>query len=125
LAYGDAIYKANKDRIAGIQVLSGTGAVRLGFEFMRRYLPAGTNVYIPNPTWPNHVNIARDSMFPQKEYRYFDAKTKGVNVTGMLEDINNMPEGSVVLFHACAHNPTGILNLYNCLGCDLTLDEWK
>ena len=90
-------------------MLSGTGAIRLGFEFMARYLPQGTSVYIPNPTWPNHVNIARDSHFSQKEYRYFDPSTKGVHFNAFMEDLKAMPSGSVVLLHACAHNPTGII----------------
>jgi aspartate aminotransferase len=116
LAYGPELYAANIARTAGVQVLSGTGAIRLGFEFMARYLPAGTAVYIPNPTWPNHVNIARDAHFTQKEYRYFDPSTKGVQFNGFMEDLHAMPTGSVVLLHACAHNPTG---------CDLTPDQWK
>lgn len=70
---------------------------------------------MPNPTWPNHLNIARDSNLPYKEYRYFHPKTKGVDFDGMLEDLNNAKEGSVALFHACAHNPTGT-NL-----CDIIL----
>jgi aspartate/tyrosine/aromatic aminotransferase len=63
--------------------------VRLAFAFFQRFLPNGTNVYIPNPTWPNHLNIARDSNLSFKEYRYFDPKTKGVDITGLLEDLNN------------------------------------
>lgn len=65
-------------------------------------------MYIPNPTWPNHLNIARDANFPFKEFRYFDPKTKGVDFDGLLEDLSKAVEGSVVLLHACAHNPTGI-----------------
>jgi aspartate aminotransferase len=49
---------------------------------------------------------------PYKEFRYYDPNTKGVNFSGLLEDLNAMPEGSVVLLHACAHNPTGLLNIY-------------
>ena len=91
LAFGSELYAANRDRLAGTQVLSGTGAVRLGFAFIQRFLPAGTNVHFPSPTWPNHINIANDSSLKFREYRYFDAKTKGVDVTGLLEDLNKAP----------------------------------
>jgi aspartate/tyrosine/aromatic aminotransferase len=73
-------------------------------------------MYFPNPTWPNHHNIARDCGWNFKGYRYFDPNTKGVDLNGMLEDLDKAPKGSVVVMHACAHNPTG---------CDLKMDEWK
>ncbi len=107
LAYGDELYAENKDRIAGIQALSGTGAIRLGCEFIKRYLPKETTIFIPNPTWPNHPTIAEQTNIPYKSYRYYDSSLKGINFTNLLEDINNMPKGSVLLLHACAHNPTG------------------
>lgn len=69
------------------------------------------SLYVPNPTWPNHNNIARDSGFQVKEYTYYNPATKRVNFNGLHKDLENMPEGQFVLFHACAHNPTG---------CDLT-----
>lgn len=108
LAFGGQFYDANRDRIAGTQVLSGTGACRLAFAFFERFLPKGTNLLIPNPTWPNHLNIAKDAHLPYKEYRYFDPSTKGVDFNGLVEDLNKANVGDVVLFHACAHNPTGI-----------------
>ena len=86
--------------------MSGTGAVRLACEFLKRYLP-NTTVYIPNPTWPNHFNIVRDAGLQSKEYTYFDAKTKGINFQGFIKDIEAAPAGSTILLHACAHNPTG------------------
>lgn len=79
LGYGDTFYNANKDRLAGAQVLSGTGALRTGFDFLKRFLPAGTTVYVPNPTWPNHNNIARDAGFKVEFYSYYDPAIKGVN----------------------------------------------
>lgn len=57
LGYGDKFYNINKDRIAGAQMLSGTGALRIGFEFLRRFLPTNTGVYLSNPTWVNHNTI--------------------------------------------------------------------
>ncbi|CAD8153035.1 unnamed protein product [Paramecium octaurelia] len=115
LGYGDAYYAQNGKSIAGCQVLSGTGAVRLGFEFSKKFLPQGTKVYMPNPTWPNHHNIARMAGLEISEYRYFDPKTRGVDFSGLVEDLNKAQNGSVILFHACAHNPTG---------CDLTTAQW-
>ncbi len=67
--------------------MSGTGAVRLGFEFAKKFLPEGTKVYVPNPTWPNHHNIARMAGLEFKEYRYFDPKTRGVDFNGLVEDL--------------------------------------
>lgn len=68
---------------------------------------------MPNPTWPNHHNIAKDSGLEFGSFRYFDPKTKGVDFTGLMEDLNKVEDGSVLLLHACAHNPTG---------CDLKMD---
>jgi len=73
---------------------------------LKRYLP-GATLYIPNPTWPNHFNIARDAGVPSKEYKYFDPATKGIDYNGFIKDIEGAPNGSVILLHACAHNPTG------------------
>jgi aspartate/tyrosine/aromatic aminotransferase len=93
-------------RVAAVQSLSGTGACRIGTEFCKRFL-GDRLVYVPNPTWPNHKNIAADSGLKWKEYRYWDAKTKGLDLKGLLEDLTNAPEGSIIFLHACAHNPTG------------------
>jgi aspartate aminotransferase len=75
LAFGEDYYKAKGKQIAACHCLSGTGSVRLGFQFISRFLP-GVQIYIPDPTWPNHLNIARDSGLPFKLYKYFNPKTK-------------------------------------------------
>ncbi|EAR96540.1 class I/II aminotransferase (macronuclear) [Tetrahymena thermophila SB210] len=116
LGYGDAFYSSNKDRLAGVQVLSGTGALRTGFDFLKKFLPAETTVYVPNPTWPNHNNIARDAGFKVEFYTYYDPATKSVNFSKLLDEAKTFKNGSVFILHACAHNPTG---------CDLSINQWK
>lgn len=115
LAYGENSTPINDKRWVGIQALSGTGSLRLGFAFIQRYLP-GKTVYITNPTWPTHRTIAQDCFVPWKEYTYYDPKTKGLNFEGMLKDMDAAPNGSVFLLHPCAHNPTGV---------DLTQEQWR
>jgi aspartate aminotransferase len=92
-------------RYAAIQSLSGTGALRIAGEYLNRFKPLP--VYLPNPTWGNHVPIFEDSGLKVNYYRYYDAKTKGLDFKGMLEDLNKIPQ-SAILFHVCAHNPTGV-----------------
>lgn len=103
--YGEG---ADLSHIAGVQSLGGTGACRLGGEFFSRFLPNGTHIYIPDVTWGNHLAIFKSCGLDVQRYRYFDASANGLNFDGMLEDISKAPEGSIILLHACAHNPTGI-----------------
>lgn len=111
-AYGEQDFS----KIAGVQTLSGTGACRIGGSFLSTFLPAGTSIYIPDPTWGNHIAIFKNCGLDVQRYRYFDYETNGLDYEGMMEDLGNAPEGSVVLLHACAHNPTG---------CDPTHEQWK
>jgi len=71
---------------------------------------------MPGPTWANHHNIWNDSHVPWKEYRYYKPETKGLDFEGMMEDIKAAPNGSVMLLHACAHNPTGV---------DPSVNQWS
>nr|BBA45751.1 glutamate oxaloacetate transaminase, mitochondrial-like [Pachyrhynchus infernalis] len=98
------------------QSVSGTGALRLGAAFLAKFFQGNKVIYFPKPTWGNHKNIFAAEGFEGKFYRYYDAETIGLNFRGMREDISKIPEKSVILFHAVAHNPTGI---------DPTMDEWK
>ncbi len=68
-----------------MQALSGTGALRLGGEFLRRHRPCA--IAVPAPTWTNHFNIFESAGLPTSEYRYFDKKTLGLDLKGMLEDL--------------------------------------
>lgn len=100
---------------ASIQSISGTGALRIGAEFLQRYAPLKT-IWVPIPTWGNHNQIFKFSGLEVKTYRYYDPKTCGLDFAGMVEDLSSAPSGSVILLHACAHNPTGV---------DPKPEQWK
>jgi len=112
-AYG---IDAPLDRIAGVQTLSGTGACRVGGEFLAAFTPFQKIIYIPDPSWGNHHKIFKECGLQTETYRYYDRSKNGLDFEGMVEDIRNAPTGSIILLHACAHNPTG---------CDPTPDQWK
>ncbi|VVB10732.1 unnamed protein product [Arabis nemorensis] len=103
-----------EQKVATIQGLSGTGSLRLAAALIERYFP-GAKVLISSPTWGNHKNIFNDAKVPWSEYRYYDPKTIGLDFEGMIADIKEAPEGSFILLHGCAHNPTGI---------DPTPEQW-
>lgn len=103
VAYGNTA----GDNLAATQCLSGTGGLRVGFEFCARWLGKSTQVYIPKPTWPNHKNVIRDSGLEWKEFRWYNPETKAFDLKGLTEDLKKAPKGSIILLHACAHNPTG------------------
>jgi len=100
--------------VATAQTLSGTGALRLGAEFVKRYAP-GAAIYVSSPTWGTHNSIMEHAGVPCKPYRYWDPANRNLNLAGMLEDIEAAPEGSFMMLHAAAHNPTGV---------DPTQGEW-
>ena len=103
------------DNVASIQSLSGTGALRIGFRFLSKFYPFKKKIFFPKPTWGNHLAIAEGAGLEIGEYRYYDPKTKGIDFDGLIEDLKNMEKNSIVLFHACAHNPTG---------ADLNHEQW-
>ncbi|WP_028241209.1 amino acid aminotransferase [Stutzerimonas azotifigens] len=102
-------------RVVTTQALGGTGALKVGADFLKRMLPDSL-VAISDPSWENHRALFESAGFPVHSYRYYDAATNGVNRAGMLEDLRQLPARSVIVLHACCHNPTGV---------DLTLDDWK
>lgn len=99
-----------------VQSISGTGALRLGGEFIKKYYKLSKTVLLPIPTWGNHNAIFECSALQIKGYRYYDKNTNGLDLASMLKDLSDAAQGSIVLLHACAHNPTGV---------DPTRDEWK
>ena len=107
LAYGPDSAPLKDGRIAVTQSISGTGALRIGGEFLSRFYPGAKKIYIPNPSWANHNVLFKDSGLEVAKYRYYDPNTIGLDFDGMVEDIKAAPEGSIILLHACAHNPTG------------------
>ena len=102
-------------RVITTQAVGGTGALKTGADFLKRLLPNSV-VAISDPSWENHRALFESAGFPVQHYRYYDAASHGVNRAGMLEDLRNLPARSVVVLHACCHNPTGV---------DLSLDDWK
>ena len=116
LAYGPDSKAIAEDRIAITQSISGTGALRIGGEFLARFYPYAKKIYIPTPSWANHKAVFVDSGLEVAQYRYYNPDTIGLDFEGMLADIKAAPENSIFLLHACAHNPTGI---------DPTESQWK
>ncbi|GJJ69711.1 aspartate aminotransferase, cytoplasmic [Entomortierella parvispora] len=110
--------KALKEgRVGSAQCISGTGAVFTGAQFLARHYPIkGATCYISKPTWANHRAIFEGVGFTVFEYPYWDAKTKGLDLKGMLIIMEMAPAGSIFLLHPCAHNPTGV---------DPTPDQWR
>lgn len=116
LAFGDNSSIISNGLNATVQGISGTGSLRIGASFISKWFSPSKVVYMPSPTWGNHVPIFKHSGLDVKQYRYYDEKTCGFDFKGALDDISKIPEGSVILLHACAHNPTGV---------DPTPEQWK
>ena len=101
-------------RVATVQALGGTGGLKVGADFLKRLNP-GAKVLISDPSWENHRALFTNAGFTVDTYPYYDAAARGINVAGMLAALNAAPAGTVVVLHACCHNPTGY---------DLTPDQW-
>lgn len=114
LAYKDDFKYLN--RIASIQTISGSGALRIGQKFLYEFYPYKKKIFFSGPTWGNHLAIAGGTGLELGEYRYYDYKNKCIDFEGMCEDLEKMEDQPIVLFHACAHNPTG---------SDLTHEQWE
>lgn len=99
-----------------LQGISGTGSLRIGAEFVAKHFPLNKTIYLPKPSWGNHTPIFKFAGCNVAGYTYYDAKTCGLDFAGAMKDISAIPEGSVILLHACAHNPTGV---------DPTAEQWK
>ncbi|MEO6929704.1 MAG: amino acid aminotransferase, partial [Casimicrobiaceae bacterium] len=101
-------------RAITVQTLGGTGALRLGADFLRRFA-AASQVWISDPSWENHRALFEGAGFTVNTYRYYDAATRGLDCDGMLASLQQIPPGGIVVLHACCHNPTGV---------DPTLAQW-
>lgn len=113
-AFGDDSVPLLENRIGGVQTLSGTGGLRVFGEMLRKH--GHKHIYVPNPTWGNHIPIMQNSGLEVRKYSYYDVATSDLAFDQMVKEISAMPEGSCILLHACAHNPTGM---------DPTLEQWK
>ena len=101
-------------RVLTAQSLGGTGALKIGADFLKRLVPQA-KVAISDPSWENHRALFEYAGFDVINYPYYDAATHGVNFAGMIAALESYPAGTVVVLHACCHNPTGV---------DLTANQW-
>ncbi|WP_205340283.1 amino acid aminotransferase [Denitrificimonas caeni] len=101
-------------RIVTSQAIGGTGALKTGADYLKRLLPDAI-VAISDPSWENHRALFESAGFPVQNYRYYDAAEQGINLDGMLEDLRQLPTESIIILHACCHNPTGV---------DLSPEQW-
>ena len=115
LVFGADSAALKEGRIVTVQALGGTGGLKLGADFLKRLLPS-SEIWISDPSWENHQAIFEAAGFKVRAYPYYDAKTHGVKFQGMLDALQTMAPGSIVVLHACCHNPTGV---------DLEQDHWK
>ncbi|MBM3388054.1 MAG: aspartate/tyrosine/aromatic aminotransferase [Betaproteobacteria bacterium] len=102
-------------QVATVQALGGTGGLKVGADFLKRLNPKA-KVLISDPSWENHRALFTNAGFSVEPYPYYDAAARGVDVSGMLAALQAAPAGSVVVLHACCHNPTGY---------DLTPAQWQ
>ncbi|ELJ3856654.1 aromatic amino acid transaminase [Escherichia coli] len=103
-----------QQRVATIQTLGGSGALKVGADFLKRYFPE-SGVWVSDPTWENHVAIFAGAGFEVSTYPWYDEATNGVRFNDLLPTLKTLPARSIVLLHPCCHNPTG---------ADLTNDQW-
>lgn len=101
-------------RAVTVQGLGGTGSLKVGADFLKRFFPEA-QVWISKPSWENHQMLFEAAGFKVNSYPYYDPETHGLDFNGMLEALKTLPAGSIVVLHACCHNPTGV---------DLNNDQW-
>ncbi|HEY9397935.1 MAG TPA: amino acid aminotransferase [Burkholderiales bacterium] len=114
LVFGADSAAVKEKRIITVQSLGGTGGLKIGADFIRRVNP-NAELWISDPSWENHRAVFEAAGFKVHTYPYYDAATHGVKFDAMIEALRKLPAGSVVVLHACCHNPTGV---------DLTADQW-
>ncbi|QHE90960.1 amino acid aminotransferase [Pandoraea fibrosis] len=107
LVFGEDSPARAAGSIATVQTLGGSGALKVGADFIKRYFP-GSQVWVSDPTWDNHRFIFERAGFTVSTYPYYDEATGGLQFEAMVDAIDKLPARSVVLLHACCHNPTGV-----------------
>jgi aromatic-amino-acid transaminase len=115
LVFGNDSAALRDGRVATVQALGGTGGLKVGADFLRGVNP-GAKVLISDPSWENHRALFTQAGFAVDTYPYYDAATRGVRFDAMLAALREAAPGSIVVLHACCHNPTG---------CDLDGDQWQ
>ncbi|MBI4291016.1 MAG: aspartate/tyrosine/aromatic aminotransferase [Betaproteobacteria bacterium] len=114
LVFGADCPALKEKRIVTVQALGGTGGLKVGADFLRRFAPQ-SELWISDPSWENHRALFETAGFTVKAYPYYDAASHGVNFKAMIEALGKLPAGAIVVLHACCHNPTGV---------DLTPEQW-
>jgi len=115
LVFGADSEAVKSGRIATIQAVGGTGGLKVGADFLKQVNPAA-KVLISDPSWENHRALFEGAGFSVAHYPYYDAAKRGIDFDGMLAALNGASAGTVVVLHACCHNPTGY---------DITPDQWR
>ncbi|MHA6205886.1 amino acid aminotransferase [Dyella soli] len=115
LVFGEDSPLLAAGRVATSQTIGGSGALRIGADLLKKVLPKA-RVALSNPSWENHRVVFSAAGFEVVDYTYYDAATHGLDFAGMLADLGKLEPGTVVLLHACCHNPTGV---------DLTAGQWQ
>ncbi len=114
LAFGADSDVVKQGRAVTVQALGGTGALKVAADFLRRVNP-GAKVWISDPSWENHRALFEGAGFTVGVYPYYDQATHGLDFAGMTGALEQLTDGTIVVLHACCHNPTGV---------DLTPDQW-
>ncbi|MGJ7520797.1 amino acid aminotransferase [Variovorax sp. LT1P1] len=114
LVFGADSEAVTSGRVATIQAIGGTGGLKVGADFLKKLSP-NAKVLISDPSWENHRALFTNAGFVVESYPYYDAAKRGVNFDGMLAALNAAPAGTIVVLHACCHNPTGY---------DITAAQW-
>jgi aromatic-amino-acid transaminase len=114
LVFGGDTEPLKSNRVATVQAIGGTGGLKVGADFLKRLNPEAT-VLISDPSWENHRALFTSAGFKVESYPYYDAAKRGVNFEGMLSKLKAAAPGSIVVLHACCHNPTGY---------DITSEQW-
>ena len=114
LLFGEDSEVVASGRALTVQALGGTGGLKIGADFLRRFAP-GAQVWISDPSWENHRALFEGAGFTVHNYAYYDSSSQALNFPGMIGALERIPPGSVVVLHACCHNPTG---------ADPTAEEW-
>jgi aromatic-amino-acid transaminase len=114
-AVQELVFGSKKENIVTVQALGGTGGLRVGADLLKRISPDAI-VWISEPSWENHRQLFEAAGFTVKNYAYYDPKTHGLDFPGMRAALEGLPAGSIVVLHACCHNPTGV---------DLSQEQWQ
>ncbi|MFN2643634.1 MAG: aminotransferase class I/II-fold pyridoxal phosphate-dependent enzyme, partial [Burkholderiales bacterium] len=115
LLFGKDAAALKEKRVVTVQALGGTGGLKIGADFLKRVSP-NSELWISDPSWENHRQLFEAAGFTVKSHPYYEPKTRGLNFEGMRNALSSAPAGTIVVLHACCHNPTGV---------DLIGDQWK